>query len=310
MLRADDVTLVICTRERPGMLRDALASFRASSPAEMQILVVDSASTTPETLAVARAAGVEAVRTDVKGLSIARNTGLAATARQIVFYTDDDCTGVDGWVQAALAHFDDPTVGAVTGTMLDHSMIGSGGDPGPVRRYRRTIEGLDAGHGAVMAFRRELLLELGGFDPVLGAGRRLAGAEDLDIFCRILDAGHAIVFDPGCVVHHRHTREDDAYATLHRGYGLGLGALTAKWLRLRFGVGLLMAAIVFKRTVSRAFRNRRIPRRRGADLALLGGFFGGMFQAMRFRRDGRVFVDDDPPHPIVLNVPSRSGDES
>ena len=73
----------------------------------------------------------------------------------------------------------------------------------------------DAGHGAIMAFRRERLVALGGFDPVLGAGRRLAGAEDLDMFCRILDDGAHIVYDPSCVVHHVHTRADDAYTVLH-----------------------------------------------------------------------------------------------
>ena len=36
------------------------------------------------------------------------------------------------------------------------------------------------------------------------------------MFCRILDAGHAIVHDPACVIHHMNTREGDAYAELHR----------------------------------------------------------------------------------------------
>ena len=145
-----------------------------------------------------------------------------------------------------------------------------------------------------MAFRREHLLELGGFDPVLGAGRALAGAEDLDIFCRILDDGQAIDFDPACVIHHMNTREDVAYAQLHRGYGLGLGAMTGKWLRLRFTVGVALVAIVAKRTLSRAVRNRKDPRRRRADLALFRGFMSGLFASLRLRLDGRVFVDARP----------------
>lgn len=291
------------------MLRTALASFRAATPEGVQILVVDSASTTAQTLEVAREAGVDEVRSDIKGLSIARNVGLATSERPIVVYTDDDCQAVDGWLEALLPHLDDPSVGAVTGTMLDHSLVGHSRAVPPVRRYHKTIEGLDAGHGAIMAFRRELVVELGGFDPVLGAGRALAGAEDLDLFCRILAAGYAIVFDPASVVHHVNTRVDDAYKTLHRGYGLGLGALTNKWLRLRVRTGVPMGAIIVKRTVCRALRRWKTKRRRGADLALLRGFFGGLVMSTRLAFDGFVFVDAKPPAPITLGVSRRTGDE-
>ena len=154
---------------------------------------------------------------------------------------------------------------------------------------------------------RERPVALGGFDPVLGAGRRLAGAEDLDMFCRVLDDGAHIVYDPTCVVHHVHTRADDAYTALHHGYGLGLGALTAKWVRLRARVGVRLFAIVTKRTLSRAVHNRHALRRRDADLALFRGFLGGFFAAVRFALDGRVFVDDDPPAPITLGVTMRRG---
>ena len=95
-----------------------------------------------------------------------------------------------------------------------------------------------------MAFRREVLLRLGGFDDLMGAGQRMAGAEDLDIFIRILRGGTGIVHDGTCVVLHANTRVGDAYVALHRGYGRGLGALVSKWLRTdpTFGVECRMAA--------------------------------------------------------------------
>ena len=308
MPRPEDVTLAICTRERPEMLASALASFTAVTPPGVQILVVDSASTTPATWEVADAAGVDYVRSDIKGLSIARNLALESSRRPIVVFTDDDCAAVEGWMAPILEGFDDPTVGAVTGRMLDHTLVGTQQAP-PPRRFTRTIEGIDAGHGAIMAFRRERIVALGGFDPVLGAGRRLAGAEDLDMFCRVLDDGAHIVYDPSCVVHHVHTRADEAYTALHHGYGLGLGALTAKWVRLRAGVGLRLFAVVAKRTLSRAVHNRREHRRRDADLALFRGILGGFFTAVHFALDGRVFVDDDPPAPITLGVATHGGEQ-
>ena len=218
-----------------------------------------------------------------------------------MLFTDDDCIAVDGWTDAILARFEDPTVGAVTGRMLDHTLIDGATTTGPPRRFTRTIQGLDAGHGAVMAFRRDLVLELGGFDHVLGAGRPLAGAEDLDMFCRILDAGHAIVHDPACVIHHMNTREGDSYTELHLGYGLGLGALANKLVRLRFTVGLALLAVLLKRTGGRALRNLRDPRKGSADRAMLRGIRQGFVAGARMRISGTTFIDEHPPAPTPID---------
>ena len=264
--------------------------------------MVDSASDSWETREVAAASRAVYVRSDIRGLSIARDVGLRATERPLVLFTDDDCIAVEGWIDPILARFADPTVGAVTGRMLDHTLIGGDQPTAPPRRYTRTIEGLDAGHGAVMAFRRELVLELGGFDHVLGAGRHLAGAEDLDMFCRVLDAGHAIVHDPACVIHHMNTREGDSYTELHLGYGLGLGALANKLVRLRFGIGRGDA-----RRPPQAHRRTRtsatcaIRARARADRAMLRGIRQGFFAGARMRLTGTTFIDEHPPAPTPVD---------
>ncbi len=296
-----DLAVIVCTRNRATMLAAALESIGSAIPAGVEVVVVDSASETSETRAVAESAGVAYVRSDVRGLSIARDVGLHATERPIVLFTDDDCIALDGWTDAILARFEDPTVGAVTGRMLDHTLIDGATTTGPPRRFTRTIQGLDAGHGAVMAFRRDLVLELGGFDHVLGAGRPLAGAEDLDMFCRILDAGHAIVHDPACVIHHMNTREGDSYTELHLGYGLGLGALANKLVRLRFTVGLALLAVLLKRTCGRALRNLRDPRKGSADRAMLRGIRQGFIAGARMRISGTTFIDEHPPAPTPID---------
>ncbi len=298
-----DLAVVVCSRERADMLAQSLASIVAATPGDVEILVVDSASTTTATREVAESAGVRYVRSDVKGLSIARNLGLESTEREVVLYTDDDCRAVDGWVASILAHFGDESVGAVTGRMLDHTLVDH--ETGGERRVRltRTLSGLDGGHGALMAFRRATVMELGGFDEVLGAGRELAGAEDLDMFCRVLAAGSAIVHDEDSVVHHVNTREGDAYTTLHHGYGLGLGALANKWVRLQPAVGVSLSAVLVKRTTMRALRRRRDPRRGPAERAMLRGIAAGFLKAARMRLDGERFVDDHRP-PVVNPVPS------
>ena len=46
-----------------------------------------------------------------------------------------------------------------------------------------------------MAFRRALLLELGGFDDALDTGRSLPGGGDIDMFFRAVMAGHPMLYE-------------------------------------------------------------------------------------------------------------------
>lgn len=296
-----DVSIILCTRERPDMLREALAAIAAGTDPAVEVIVVDSASTDSRTREVALAAGVRYVRTDVKGLSIARNVGLEASERAILVYTDDDCSPTPGWIEALIDAFADPGVTVATGRMLDHTLVDTDVPPTDRIVYRTAVRGLDAGHGAVMAFRRSTLLSLGGFDEVLGAGRFLAGAEDLDIFCRALKAGGTAVFVPDSVVLHVNTRNPSAYRRLMRGYGLGLGALVGKWWRLSPLIGARLTATLAVRSGRRLVRSAK-RRGRGArdELAMLEGILRGYLRSRHLRLSGSVFVDEFPPTPLRL----------
>jgi glycosyltransferase involved in cell wall biosynthesis len=300
-----DVTVVLCSRNRPELLERALARINQVTPADTRVLVVDSASSTPRTRDVALAAGVDVVRSDVPGLSIARNLGLATADRPYVVYTDDDCEPVEGWIEHVVAPFDDEAVGAVTGLLLDQSRIGLPHSEDQVR-FTSIRRGLDAGHGALMAFRREMLVRLGGFDDLLGAGRRFAGSEDLDMFCRVLATGSAIVHEPRSVVHHMNTREDDEYAELLHGYGLGLGGLLTKWVRLAPATGLGLSVLAYGRTGVRLTQRLGSRRGRRGQLAMLRGMVAGMAISSRFAMTGSRFVDEHPPEPTPIDEAGRS----
>jgi glycosyltransferase involved in cell wall biosynthesis len=285
----DDVTVIVCSRNRADMLREALTSIASSTSKVVEVMVVDSGSETTHTRDVALAAGSVYVRSE-KGLSIARNAGLAASSRPIVVYTDDDCRPTAGWIEALLQHFGDDEVSAVTGWMLDHTVSNEGAAPRSRGRFVKPISGIDAGHGAVMAFRRDVLLRLGGFDDVMGAGQRMAGAEDLDIFVRLLRAGTTIVHESSCVVQHANTRVGDDYVALHLGYGRGLGALEAKLLRIDPILGIRVSFRLAARTLSRIVRSA--PRRAATahDVALLRGMCQGIVATWRLPIIGERFV--------------------
>ncbi len=283
-----DVTVIVCTRDRPVMLEGALEAIRASTPAEVAILVVDSASATAATRHVAEAAGVGYVRSG-KGLSVARNVGITTADRPIVIFTDDDCRPTEGWVQRLSVHFDEDAVSAATGRMLDHT-VSPDVPYHRQTRYTRPLSGIDAGHGAVMAFRREVLLRLGGFDDLMGAGQRMAGAEDLDIFIRILRGGTGIVHDGTCVVLHANTRVGDAYVELHRGYGRGLGALVTKWLRTDPPFGLSVGWRLCGRTIVRIARALAAGKPADHEVALLTGMAEGIRATWRTPLVGERFM--------------------
>ena len=62
------------------------------------------------------------------------------------------------------------------------------------------------GTGCNMAFRRDTLLRLGGFDPALDVGTPAGGGGDLDMFQRLIEDGAALVYRPDALVRHVHRR--------------------------------------------------------------------------------------------------------
>jgi hypothetical protein len=114
-----NVSLVICTRDRPQDLQRCLASLRSLTLRPQQILVVDNS---PETEAtrhlVLNEAGIEYVPEAQPGLSRARNAGIAHSRGEIVVFTDDDVVVHPDWLLDLLQGFEDPHVMAVTGPVL------------------------------------------------------------------------------------------------------------------------------------------------------------------------------------------------
>ena len=208
-------------------------------------MVVDSASTDERAAAQADAAGAVVVRCERPGLGRARNAGLTVVDEEVVAFTDDDCLVDPGWLEAVAAAFSDPsTPSFVTGqvradsevrrrawlgvslaTDPDRRVLAPGGDP-------RTF-----GHGANMAWRRDALDRIGGFDDAMGVGSVLRAGEDVDAWWRALRLGLTGLYTPGAVVVHRQWRSRRAALRSYYGYGVGAGALSVKRHRMGEGDG-------------------------------------------------------------------------
>lgn len=249
MPRYPRVTVVLCTRERPAMLRQALISLVGQDYPDFEVLVVDNAPVTDGTLAVTEELGVRYVLAPVPGLSRARNVGLQAADGDIIAFTDDDVIADPRWLLGISRAFaQNERVGCVTG------LVPSGELRNWVQCYfdervswskttKRKVFFLsdppqhlpmfpfcvgEFGTGANFAIRRENVRRVGLFDEALGVGTPSRGGEDLDMFLRVLFAGLGLVVEPNAIVWHRHRDDRSALLVQAVGYGRGLGAWLAK----------------------------------------------------------------------------------
>jgi GT2 family glycosyltransferase len=228
------LSIVICTRDRPDKLRTCLSAVVEHLGDTDELIVVDSASRSPDTMTVVRETQrAQGIRCDTPGLSHARNAGVATAKHDVVVFTDDDCAPDAHWLDALSREFADPTVGAVTGSVRPVGQGFSSALTSPERTvFRYPTRGEPIGHGANMAMRRALLVDIGGFDERLGAGAQLRSADDWDVFFRVLRRGYRIVYTPESTIRHEQWRSSREALTTRYGYALGGAALATKLARL------------------------------------------------------------------------------
>jgi GT2 family glycosyltransferase len=250
------ISVVVCTHERPDDLARCLERLVAIQTDGHELIVVDSGPVSDRTSAVVRRYGVRSVVEPILGLNRARNAGVAAASHDIVAFVDDDVVVGRSWVEAVRAAFDESEVACVTGLVLPLELETPGQEEFELycqhrrdlqrRVYsRRTLRSSAAGvvgMGANMAFRRDVVRALGGFDVRLGPPRHTRAADETDMFARVLDAGHLIVYTPDAQVWHRHRRSTREVRSCVFGYGVGVYSMLTKRLLEQGDLGALITA--------------------------------------------------------------------
>ncbi|MFV0374019.1 glycosyltransferase [Microbacterium sp.] len=276
--QAPEVSVVVATLGRSPDLADTTRAVLGQTGCRLEVIVVDN---DPRSGRVRRAlAGVADERLRIvaeprRGLSAARNRGIAAASGALVAFTDDDARPAPGWLAALAAGFDDPRVVCVTGRVRPASVaadperwfeqaigfdkgdrrhewgrdeLSPGWEPGP-RGPVYPIAAGEFGSGNNMAFRRRFLVERGGFATALGAGSPTRGGEDLDMFRRVVLAGGVLRYEPAAEVAHRHRETVAALRTQLFGYGTGMAANVT-----RFAMTSPRAAIIALRALPTGLR--------------------------------------------------------
>jgi GT2 family glycosyltransferase len=255
---APHISVVICTRGRPGQLRSCLRSLDRQVYPRFDVVVVDNLPASPGAASVTTLTEARRHRyvTEPRpGLSWARNAGTAASSGDVIAFLDDDEEPDRHWLAglaAGFAHGDD--VGCVTGLILParldtaaqawfessggHSQ-GRGFTPAVFSRHgpQSPLFPLPPfGAGGNMAFRREALERIGGFDVAMGAGTPARASEDTLALTQVLLAGYRIAYEPAALVRHEHHADIARLGRQVRGYAVGTGAYYAALLRHQPGV--------------------------------------------------------------------------
>jgi GT2 family glycosyltransferase len=271
--------VVICaySLDRWSDLREAITSVQHQTITPYETIVVIDHN--DDLLALVRQAFPDILaipNQGTRGLSGARNTGVAAAGGDIVAFLDDDARADTTWLEHFREHYLQDAVLGVGGAVLPDWaggrkpswfpaeflwVVGCSyrGQPTSLQPVRNLI-------GANMSYRLDALRTAGPFREGIGrVGLRPMGCEETELGIRVLNAfpGDHVLYDPAAIVWHRvpRSRMGPRYF-LQRCYAEGLSkALVVQLVGQQSGL-----------SSERAYTFRVLPR--GVLAGLRAGFTG------------------------------------
>ena len=212
-------SVVICAYNAAATLDECLRHSCALEYPGLEVIVVDDGSTDATPEIVRRHRRARLVSVPHGGLSVARNAGFEAARGELVAYLDSDAYPSPEWPYYLALALDGRTVAGSGGPNLPppdddlgaHQVARAPGGPVHVLLSDDRAEHVP---GCNLAFWKQVLVEVGGFDPVY-----TAAGDDVDLCWRVLDRGWDIGFHPAALVWHHRRPGLGAYLRQQRGYG-------------------------------------------------------------------------------------------
>ena len=181
------ISVIIPCFNQGRFLNDAIQSVLEQNWRHIEIVVVNDGSTDDTKKVTENLGGVILIHQSHRGLSAARNTGLKASRGKYIVFLDADDMLLPGaltvGVQALTRHPEWAFVsGALNYVDVDGRPVGRMATPDyqGSDQYEALLSGTEAIVApATVLYRREVLDDIGGFDPALSA------CADLDLYLRI-----------------------------------------------------------------------------------------------------------------------------
>jgi glycosyltransferase involved in cell wall biosynthesis len=211
-------SVVVCAYQAEDTIEECLRSLTELNYPDYEVLVVDDGCT-DATAEIVRKFPVRLLCGGRLGLSGARNLGLEHSEGEFVAYIDADAHADPEWLTYLALALEAPKAAGAGGPNpvpsddLPTAQCVARSPGGPIHVL---LDDEKAEHvpGCNMAFWREHLSEIGGFDPVY----RAAG-DDVDACWKLLDRGYEIRFHPSALVWHRRRDGVRAFWRQQVGYG-------------------------------------------------------------------------------------------
>lgn len=200
-----DITVVLTTLNEEENIRECLNSLFSQTRSPDQVLLIDGYSE-DKTVEIAKEYGLE-IHYDDKDLASARNKGIEEAEGEVVVFTDVDGYFDEDWLKEIEKGFQEyPDAVGIQGKSisLDSEMLEE-----KAESYEEGIL-VKFTHGANMAFKKEILEEIEGFDS-----NQKCGWEDMDLGYRISQIGD-IRFWPKAIQYEK-SREDNFSVAVRNG---------------------------------------------------------------------------------------------
>jgi GT2 family glycosyltransferase len=226
------ISLVICTVDRCQYLRKTLASISECRSSFTELIVIHGPSQddTKHLLKEYDWLIDKVITSSSKNVSIVRNLGLKEASQEIIVYLDDDAIPPKQWLNSHLSFYKKygQKCGCVAGAVRDKTKVGEPlqfsrgvnnlmSDSKPIlsentaKKYLSSSYWFTGVMGANASYRRDILLQLGGFDEFFEYF-----LEETDICLRLIQSGHQVYYTDKVVDHYpgqSHNRKDQKHLT-------------------------------------------------------------------------------------------------
>ncbi len=220
-------SLILCSVDRTQPLARLLASVGAQSLSNCEVILVDQNDDDRLVplvhLWTEAGLSIRRIRSP-RGLSRARNAGIAQAGGEVFAFPDDDCwypptllADVSGWLERH------PQLAGVTGRTVTPDGVGTCGRWSPREEPVSRRRAWRQGNSASLFLHREAIEKAGGFDESLGLGADSLwwAGEETDYLLRLLALGLELRYVPRLRVFH--PRPETSTIEKVRGGGRGMG---------------------------------------------------------------------------------------